>query len=1012
MTLRRLFPLLVSFLFAASAGAQQTPNSSQPQEQAPEPAVPTSAPPPAEEVKEIPTDASGRRREAGEELVVTGSRIRRKDLTTPAPVTVVTREQFEQSGRMTIGDFLQTLPEQGNAPNFQLNTGGINYGTDSTTRINLRSLGVQRTLVLINGRRVVPSGLGASPSVDLNTVPTEAVERIEVLKDGASAIYGSDAIAGVVNIITRRSYNGTNLGAQYGASGHGDAQTIDAHVTTGRSDENAGGLVSVRYFKQYESWLRDRSWSQQALDYDYTGTGAFSFGSSRTPQGVVRIPEDPNNKGQPQCNGNALCLAMVAPGWSPTKRWIRDPTGPYCGPNALGQVQCFRLFGSKAPANNNTGNDFYNFNAENYLSIPSTTIQGYSAGDARFSAVRGYYEVSYTQRSASQNAAPLPLNPQDYGDIQVTKDNIYNPFGTDLNYLGRRLVEFGRRTYSEELGTFRIVTGVDGTLPEVFGPVQSWFWDASLNYGRTTGTFTTGGSFRNSRVRSAVGPSAIVNGRPVCLTNASEPTSIIPGCAPLNLLGGPGSIDPAAQTYLGYAGTSRAFDELFTVGFSLEGELFKLATDIPVSLAAGYEFRRQSGSQIADPVAQERDSADFEFASTSGHFYTNEVYGELSIPLLAHVPGVETLEGSAALRYVNYSTFGGKTTYKFGARYTPIRDVTVRGTYSTAFRAPSISELYLGGFELDPAATDPCADLTVVSAATAQKCRDTGVKGTGSGDTNSQEIDRNSGNRNLRPETAKIYSVGIVLVPEMVRGLTTTVDYFHIKIDNAIQTSGAAYILQGCYLAFYQPFCDAVVRNRLGLISYVNDPFTNFGERSTAGIDFAVKYALPTPVGRFAFSFEGNWLQFFDSRLNIVAGTPTVHGKGYFDLGALPAFKSNLGAEWSLANMNAGAVARYVSSFTECSSTVDPTTAQGGLCNLPDGTVNPLSRRVSSYVQVDIHAGYSLSTMLGRTTFFAGVNNLFDKAPPYIYSAPLANSDPATYDFIGRYVYGRVQHTF
>src|SRR6266478_6655467 len=347
----------VLLLSAGIAAAQTptTPSQTQPtttpdQPAAAEPAVPTSAP---------PSD----RRSLTEEVIVTGSRIRRKDLTTPAPVTVVTREQFESSGRMTIGDYLQTMPEQGNAPNFQLNTGGINYGADGATRINLRSLGVQRTLVLINGRRVVPSGLGASPSVDLNTIPTEAVERIEVLKDGASAIYGSDAIAGVVNIITRRSFNGTDLGAQYGASGHGDAQTLDAHVTTGRTDENASAIFSVRYFKQQESWLRDRSWSQQALDFDYTGPGVTPSGSSRTPEGVLRIPEDPNNPGNPLCNGNALCLAMTAPsagGWGPRKRWIRDPAGPFCGPNGLGQTQCFRVFNTPAPANGNTGNDFYN----------------------------------------------------------------------------------------------------------------------------------------------------------------------------------------------------------------------------------------------------------------------------------------------------------------------------------------------------------------------------------------------------------------------------------------------------------------------------------------------------------------------------------------------------------------------------------------------------------------------------------------------------------------------------
>jgi outer membrane receptor protein involved in Fe transport len=945
-----------------------------------------------------------------EQIVVTGSRIRRKDLTTPAPVTVISRQQFESSGKMTIGDFLQTLPEQGNAPNFQVNTGGINYGTDSTTRINLRSLGTQRTLVLINGRRVVPSGLGASSSVDLNTIPTEAIDRIEVLKDGASAVYGSDAIAGVVNVITRRNYNGTDVGAQYGLSGHGDAASLDAHITTGRSDENAGAIFSVRYFKQGDSWLRDRPWASQALDYDYTpGGGGFSFGSSRTPQGTLRIPEDPNNLGHGLCGTNALCIAMSSiPGWKPSTRFIRDPSGPFCTPD---KSNCFRKFISSG-----SPNDFYNFAAENYLTTPSTTIQAFSSGDAKWSAVRGYYEVSYTQRSASQNAAPMPLNPADYADIQVSKDSIYNPFGADLNYLGRRLVEFGRRTYSEELGTFRVVTGLDGTLPALAGPLQGWFWDASLNYGRTAGTFSTGGSFRNSRVKNAVGPSAIVNGKPVCLTKAGDLTSVIDGCTPLNLLGGPGSIDPSQRTYLGYVGTSRAFDEMFTVGAHFGGELFTLAADRPVSLAAGYEFRRQSGSQIADPVAQERDSADFEFASTSGHFYTNEVYAELLVPLLSNMPGVEALEASAALRYVNYNTFGGNTSYEFGARYTPVRDFTVRGTYQTTFRAPSISELYLGGFELDPAATDPCADLTALpgglTGSIAQKCRDTGVKGTGSADTGSQEVDRNSGNPNLKAETAKSYTLGVVVTPQMVRGLSVTADYFHIAIEDAISTSGAPYILQGCYSANpYQPFCDAIVRSKFGTIQYINDFFTNFGERSTAGIDFAIKYALPTPVGRFAFAFEGNWLAFFDSRLK-VAGFPTVSGKGNFDLGALPAFKSNIGAEWAMANVNAGAVGRYVSSFDECSNSSDPTTSAGGLCNLSDGTANPYRRRVSSYLQVDVHAGYRVASTLGKTSFFVGINNLFDKAPPYIYGAPLANSDPTTYDFLGRYVYGRVTHAF
>src|SRR5437868_8969280 len=316
--------LQVASILLLSAGLAAAQGTTQP---APEAAVPTSAPPAGSAT-------------ATEEVVVTGSRIRRKDLTTPAPVTVVTREQFETSGRVTIGDFLQTMPEQGNAPNFQLNTGGINYGADGTTRINLRSLDVKRTLVLVNGRRFVPGGLGASAAVDLNSIPTEAIDRVEVLKDGASAVYGSDAIAGVVNLITRRTYNGTDLGAQYGFSDKSDAQTFDAHVTTGTSGDVGGTMFSVRYFNQQDSWLRDRTWAQQALDYDYTagpGLHVNPSGSSRTPEGVLRIPEDPANPGTPLCNGNALCNQMVAGGaWSVTKRWVRDPTGPFCGPNGVG----------------------------------------------------------------------------------------------------------------------------------------------------------------------------------------------------------------------------------------------------------------------------------------------------------------------------------------------------------------------------------------------------------------------------------------------------------------------------------------------------------------------------------------------------------------------------------------------------------------------------------------------------------------------------------------------------
>ena len=999
-------PSLLTFLWAAGVGAQQTSPA------APPPAV--SDPAPA-----APETAIDRSME--EQIVVTGSRIRRKDLTTPAPVTVVTRQQFEQSGKMTIGDFLQTMPEQGNAPNFQLNTGGINYGADGTTRINLRSLGIQRTLVLINGRRVVPGGLGASAAVDLNTIPTEGVERGEVLKDGASAVYGSDAVAGVVNIITRRSYNGTDVGAQYGLSGKGDAQTFDAHVTAGRSDERASAIFSVRYFNQKDSWLRDRSWSAQALDYDYTAPPDQAVnpgGSSATPQGTMRFAEDPNNLKHALCNGNALCLAMTGgaagTGWKVGQRYIRDPAGPFCGNNPAGEQVCFRKYNSPAPANNNTGVDAYNFAAENYLSIPSTTVQAFSAGDVKFPGVRGYYEVSYAQRTSTQNAAPMPLNPSDYNNNFMSKDSLYNPFGEDISWVRRRLVEFGHRTYSEELGTFRVVTGIDGTLPGVLGPLGGWFWDASMNYGKTSGTFTTGGSFRNSRVANAVGPSMFdAKGNPVCVSKPGDLKTVLPdGCVPLNLLGGPGTIGQSQQDYLGFTGTSRAFDALFSVNLNLGGDLFTLTADRPVSVAVGYEFRRQSGAQVADPIVQAGDSADFNFKSTNGFFTVNEAFAELSLPFLSNIPGVEALEGSVAARYVNYSTFGGNFTYKFGARYTPIRDFTVRGTYSTAFRAPNISELYLGATENDPSATDPCVDFSKVTQAVADQCRKYGVTGSGSGDTTLQVLTRNGGNTALDAETARTFSVGIVVQPQPVKNLSITVDYFNVSIDKAIGTIGTPNILQGCYVNGNDDYCKFIVRNAFGAIQHVNDLNQNVGQKKTAGIDFAVRYAVPSELGRFGFAFDASWLAFYDSTLKLATGDQTIHGKGNYDLGALPALKANAGADWALGGIVAGVVGRYIGNFKECSNPTDPTTASGGLCNTSNTTTNPNVRQVGSWVQIDLHAGYTLASTVGKTSIFAGVSNLFNKAPPYVYSAALANSDPSTYDYLGRYVYGRVQHRF
>ncbi len=291
------------------------------------------------------------------------------------------------------------------------------------------------------------------------------------------------------------------------------------------------------------------------------------------------------------------------------------------------------------------------------------------------------------------------------------------------------------------------------------------------------------------------------------------------------------------------------------------------------------------------------------------------------------------------------------------------------------------------------------------------QCLNAGVPAGGSGDTGLQELAHVGGNAKLQPETAKIFTTGVVIEPQIVRNLSFTVDYYNIKVDNLIGTVGVPAILAGCYPTSGTPvqdYCSKVVRAPgSGRILFVEDFNQNVGDLTTEGIDFAGRYAIPSSAGRFSLGFDANWLLKYDRTQSVGTTTQTIHGKGTFDLGALPTFKGNLVGGWSLAGFTVGATGRYIRSFKECAAA--DLTSSGGLCYTnPSG----LSRETGDYATLDLNASYTLASLVGRTVFLVGVNNVFDPAPKYAYAAPLANSDPSTYDFVGRFVYGRLQHTF
>lgn len=977
------------------------------------------------------TTAPSTRRAGEEEIVVTGSRVRRKDLTTPAPVTVISREQLSASGVSTIGEFLQQQPEQGSALNTQVNNGG-----DGQTQVNLRDLGAQRTLVLIDGKRMVQGGLGSFAGVDLNSIPTAAVDRVEILKDGASAVYGSDAIAGVVNIITRKRMDGVEINGYTGTSQRGDATVYDYNLLAGAQGPRGSFMLGAGYFRQDSFFASARDWATSALSYDFpTGTAGTS-GSGTTPN--VRInglsPASCNTAagGSNTAQQKAFCDALATAFGTGKLNIIFDPnkTAPGAASKtyATGAAAGWRL--------RDPNIDFFNYQAVNYLVTPSERISLFGNGEFRVSDfARAYVQATYVQRDSNYLVAPEPFVTLN-ASLVVDPKNPYNPTGVALSNVQRRLTDLSGRGSAFDVTTYHVVAGVDGTLGDFAGPANGWYWDLSVNYGRTAGTQTTSGFLNTVLTGPGLGPGFVDPlGTPTCGT----PANPIAGCTPVNLFGPPGTITPAMQQQLGaYNGTNNAVTQLFMFTANTSGELFPLFADRPVALALGFEHRNEFGFFQYNPVLAggfDSDTGSPGPADTRGGFYVNEGYAELSVPIVNRMPFVEALEASAAARVFNYNTFGTDWTYKLGGRYSPIRDLTIRGTYSTAFRAPSILELYqglaAGNFE---SSNDPCAN-THGDANLATRCNGAPVTGGGAGTANNgntvaQVNSANGGSPTLQPEKANIFTIGAVIEPQMVRGLSMTVDFWRISMDQLIGNYGTQLILNKCYGSGGVPqdtsFCGNVVRDpATKALVRVTDANVNIGQLLTSGIDFAALYALPTDYGRFTFRFLGTYLiryDYTDPVGNYIRGAGNYDGQGSVTASGStnfnPRVKLNMGIGYGLAGFGANVVGHFTGPITECAPEggfVSGANTGPGFCyqhsaDPATGIAYP-QHNVSAQWTFDALLQYSFKSMVGGTTVAFGVRNLTDQHPPRLYDSFLTYADPG-YDFVGRYFYGRIEHKF
>jgi iron complex outermembrane receptor protein len=941
-------------------------------------------------------------------LTVTGTRIKKSEVESQVPVQVLTREDIDRSGLTSVGDLIQELTASGSALNTKFNSSG-NFGFSpngdgigaGSAQVDMRHLGAKRVLVLVDGIRWVneSSASGVGAATDLNTIPMALVERIEVLQDGASALYGSDAIAGVVNIITRRNFDGGQVSVQVGEYAEGDGATRSADIAWGFTNDRASLFLGLSYVDQETIFSRDREQSS----FPVPGTG-LAFASSATP------------------NGRFIFIAPAPSDACPLTDLDENPATPdvaFCNittPNGQffsGGVDFPDDFIGFARANR------FNFAQYNLLLTPSERLGGF--GQFRFNInddLQWYIKALANNRQSVNQAAPEPIflgpdagtgNPY-ADDITISALNPYNPFGFDLIssgpganliLVGRRPVEGGPRVFEQDVDTQYVATGLNGAFD--FGD-RGYTWDANIVYARNQADQTNYGSYNIRNINLALGDPA------VCAAT--------PGCVPLNIFDGPGSITPAMLQWIQPVLHDESENTLFLASANISGDLFQLPAGM-LAFAAGVEHRKYEGSYTPDPLNYvEVSPGVFEnwyngvpSLPTEGEYDVSELYLEVNAPLIDDGEG-HKLDLSVAGRYSDYSTFGGEFTPKLGVRWQLDEQFVVRATYAEGFRAPSIGELFGSASRADLQIDDPCLIGVDGSAPEGNEanCDALGVPD-GAAQSNSQISVTTGGNEDLEPERARSFTAGFVFSPTIATDkawsdrLDFEVTYYRHDIEGAIQAIDAQTQLDLCVATLEDIYCNGITRSSVGSINGFANRLTNLGSIETSGWDGNVAWTLPqTVLGRFKVMWQNTWVG--EYRAVGAAGQvqPRRVGEEVNDSG-IPRWTSNVMVDWNRGNWYGSWTWRHISELTEnCGD------AAGfpGVCTDDANGRNTLNAANFN----DAQLGYRFGVLKGLEVT-AGVNNLFDEDPPICLSCSLNGYDASTYDAPGsRFYYLRMSVKF
>ncbi len=939
---------------------------------------------------------------------VTGSRIKRTEIETSAPVFSLNREEIQAQGLTSVGDVIQNLTANGSTLNSTFNNGG-----NGETRVSLRNLGSNRTLVLVNGRRWV-GGTGLGGAVDLNTIPSAAVERIEVLKAGASSIYGSDAIAGVVNVILRSDYQGAEANAFVGMYDKGDGFKQSYDLTIGTTDERFSAMFGVGYVKEEPVGAGDRTISAEP-----TFRTGVSFGSSTTPFGRFALCRPPGviNATTGQCR-NAAGTAG-----SPETR-PNGSTGQFTyneGGSGANGVRNFSI-----PA------DLYNFAPDNYLITPQERKSLFGrATVALTDDVSAFITGTYNNRRSEQLLAAMPIvlgSGPGAGvqarTISISPFSIYNPFGAPVSRIQRRAVETGGRSFNQNVDTFAFSGGLEGS----FERWDRYFtWDAGMVYGRNDQNDTTNGLFNVPALRQALGPSMISNGTPICVTTPGNAATIIAGCVPLNLLGAPGSITPEMLAFSSFVAHDEFGYKMKQYFANITGEIAELPGGM-LAIAAGLERRTESGFDQPDALINSGNTTGNARTATAGSYSVQEAYVELAIPLLKDLPFANLLEFNLASRVSDYSNFGDTTNSSFGFKWRPIEDVLVRGNWAEGFRAPAIGELFAGVADNFPQLADACSTTfgggyNGLTAEQKARCTAQGVPVGGYDQGNSQIRISVGGNTELKPETSTTKTLGVVWSPSFIEGFDVSLDWWEIELGDTVTQFGGRFIIDQCIKEGIQAFCDQYNRSPGGAINTLLSRPINIGSQNVEGYDLTMNYRLPeTSWGKLSFSWDTTYLALNESDANN-DGTIDADDGGsvvgeYSDRNNNWRIRSNLMTRWEMGDVGATLFTRYYSRQEEdCpfgyndygfgELCTDVTTRANGSIIFDDPNIKA-TNKIGGTTYHDISM-YWKAPWNAKVTL--GVNNVFDKQPPVTFSA-FANSFDPQYEIPGQFFYLQYNQKF